>query len=366
MLKMRVVHAHEGDSFILLYGPLDKPRALLCDGGPRDTYGPHLKKTLEDLGVSSLDAVVLSHVDNDHVIGLLDFFADLRDQKAAGGAPFMEISELWINAFDKTIDRGGALEPRVRGVVQQMAAQNLAMNLASAALQGVREGHKLNVTAQQLGIAVNSIRNGEPFIADNEGLFAFHGLEIQVVGPTRENLDALADKWKEWLDQQEERIGNGRLRLAAMADKSIPNLSSIQLLVKAQGKTMLLTGDGRGDHLLQALEEAGLLDQDGAIEVDVLKVPHHGSDRNVTRDFFERVRAKTYVISANGKYGNPDLPTLQWIVESHPAADAPITLVLTNRTPTVDKLEKAFPPAENGYTLAIRDAASDFIDVDLA
>ena len=31
-----------------------------------------------------LDLVVLSHVDNDHVIGLLDLMAELREQKADG------------------------------------------------------------------------------------------------------------------------------------------------------------------------------------------------------------------------------------------------------------------------------------------
>ena len=63
MLKLRVVHAHEGDCLILLHGNPADPRAILCDGGPRDTFGPHLHKTLEDLGRNSLDAVVLSHVD---------------------------------------------------------------------------------------------------------------------------------------------------------------------------------------------------------------------------------------------------------------------------------------------------------------
>jgi hypothetical protein len=40
--------------------------------------------------------------------------------------------------------------------------------------------------------------------------------------------------------------------IAAMADRSIPNLSSIMILAEAdEGKKILFTGDGRGDHLLQ-------------------------------------------------------------------------------------------------------------------
>lgn len=364
MLKLRVVNAHEGDCFILLYGKPSKPRALLVDGGPKNTFGPHLRRTLETLGVPGLDAVVLSHVDNDHVTGLLELFAAIRD-RPDGEAPPIAVSDLWLNSFGTIIDNEKTVARRLEGVLQQMAAQNRSMSVASAALSGIKEGHKLAVMALQLEIPVNRVLGGQPFIADSTDPIELDGLEIDIVGPTEENLDALAAEWQAWLDKQVDRIGRGQLHLAAMADKSVPNLSSIQLHVRGNGKTLLLTGDGRGDHLLEALEEAELLDADGTIELDLLKVPHHGSDRNVTRRFFERVRAKTYVISANGKHGNPDLPTLQWIVESRPAEE-PITLVLTNRTDTVDKLERAFPPDELGYSLVIRDPDQDFIDVTLA
>ena len=61
---------------------------------------------------------------------------------------------------------------------------------------------------------------------------------------------------------------------------------------------------------------SGLLDAEGTFHVDVLKVMHHGSDRNATKTFFKRVTADTYVLSANGNPDNPDLATLIWIVES--------------------------------------------------
>ena len=366
MLTMRVVHAHEGDSFLLLYGSAANRRALLCDGGPRDTFEPHLRETLEGLGIDTLDAVILSHVDNDHVLGLLDLFAKVRDQRAAHETPLVAVGDVWINEFDRTVDRSGTLQPRLAGVLQSMAAQSMSMTIASAALAGVREGHKLNVMARQLGLQVNGVRTGGPFLADGSAPFDLFDLNIRIVGPTRANLDALAAAWAAWLDKQEDKIGRGKFNLAAMADKSVPNLSSIQLLVTGSGKTLLLTGDGRGDHLLEALNEAGLLDEDGAIEVDLLKVPHHGSDRNVTRRFFEQVRARTYVISANGKHGNPDLPTLEWIIASAAEAPDPITIVVTNQTKSVDQVTKALPPDDNNYRLRVRTPNEHFIDVKLA
>ena len=43
---------------------------------------------------------------------------------------------------------------------------------------------------------------------------------------------------------------------------------------------MLLTGDVRGDHVVSGLQRANLL-PGGKAHVDILKIPHHGSDRTV-------------------------------------------------------------------------------------
>ena len=55
-------------------------------------------------------------------------------------------------------------------------------------------------------------------------------------------------------------------------------------------KRMLLTGDERGDDILAALKAARMFKRT-SVHVDLLKVPHHGSDRNVEQGFFEQVTA---------------------------------------------------------------------------
>jgi hypothetical protein len=59
----------------------------------------------------------------------------------------------------------------------------------------------------------------------------------------------------------------------------------------------ILTGDARGDKILEGLELVGLLEKGGNMHVDVLKVPHHGSDNNMAPIFFTRVTADHYVFS---------------------------------------------------------------------
>lgn len=145
-----------------------------------------------------------------------------------------------------------------------------------------------------------------------------------------------------------------------MSDRSIPNLSSIIMQIKAEGKTILLTGDCRGDHLQEGLIETGL-STDGSYHVNVFKVPHHGSQRNMTRELFTQVTADTYVISADGTYGNPDYETLTWIVETAREADRNIQLIVTNQTPATDELLHNYPPDEWGYQIQFIPTGGQYI-----
>ena len=124
---------------------------------------------------------------------------------------------------------------------------------------------------------------------------------------------------------------------------------------------MLLTGDARWDEVLSGLEAAGLLDGTGGIHVDVLKVQHHGSLRNSKPEFFQRVTADTYVISANGRYDNPDVDTLLWIVDA--AQGRNLELIVTNVPPQVKTLLKKRPPDEHCYSVRTIPEGKHFVTV---
>ena len=77
---------------------------------------------------------------------------------------------------------------------------------------------------------------------------------------------------------------------------------------------MLLTGDARGDKIMEWLEAEGY--PEGQAHFDVIKLPHHGSDRNVSSGFFEKVTADNYVICGDGKHGNPEPETFRMIFDT--------------------------------------------------
>ena len=84
--------------------------------------------------------------------------------------------------------------------------------------------------------------------------------------------------------------GSSVLSTLANADQSIPTLSSVAVLARSNSKAALPTGDARGDHMVSDLEKARLL-TNGRLHVDLLKVQHHGGNRNATKTFFKYVTA---------------------------------------------------------------------------
>ena len=114
------------------------------------------------------------------------------------------------------------------------------------------------------------------------------------------------------------------------------------------GETILLTGDARSDHILDGLAAQGFLEPSGRAHFDVLKVPHHGSDRNITKTFFRKVTADCYVFSADGKYGNPDLKTFAWLAEAGREQNRAPEICVTNRTESTERFERDYPPSDYG------------------
>jgi beta-lactamase superfamily II metal-dependent hydrolase len=98
------------------------------------------------------------------------------------------------------------------------------------------------------------------------------------------------------------------------------------VLVDIRDKTLLLTGDAFGNDIVAAWEELELGKK--PVKLDVLKMPHHGSIRNVTAQFIDFFQADNYVFSANGKFDNPDAETVEALVKAHGARN--IVLHFTN------------------------------------
>ena len=126
-----------------------------------------------------------------------------------------------------------------------------------------------------------------------------------------------------------------------------------------------------GATTLEGLKAAKLL-KNGKLRIDILKCPHHGSVRNVAKEYFETIVADHYVISADGKFDNPDVDTLKLI--SAARKDDKFTLHLTNPTeafvkPAIGKAVKKFLDADRAagrkYKVVTRTATDLSIQIPL-
>ena len=187
---------------------------------------------------------------------------------------------------------------------------------------------------------------------------------FHVLGPTKKNLEKLREEWKDWLGKKK-LIQNVESELFQILDKSIPNLSSIMFLAEIKNKKILFTGDGSGDDIISILSKNSMLDKQGNMHVDILKVPHHGSDRNVSKEFFNTVYANFYVISANGRDDNPSLDTLKWIIECDHENKNSKKIVLTNRTQNVLKTLRQYDQKKFNYECIFLDKKQDFFTINL-
>jgi hypothetical protein len=361
MLTLHIIQARYGDSLILEYGTSSAPRFLLVDGGPNDVYSRHLKAVLEDIrdDGGELDLVVLSHVDRDHVTGLLDLANDLQWQRVREVPETISINELWHNSFSSTL--GTDVQDRFGRLLDRAGPVRSALARSSKTSRDIAQGDELTQSANNLGLPINpSDRFGsERIITVDQATetIVLGNLTLRIVGPTRASLEELEEDWLEWLEQQEDRVLVPDLREAERAarslDDSVPNLSSIMFLAEADGRTILFTGDGRSDHLKDGLEQAGLLDAEGRLHVNVLKLPHHGSKYNVTADFIETVTADQYVVSASGYHGHPHKDTLRWIVRAARDQARTIEIVATNSTRSLRDLTEEYDPSQYGYRLTV-------------
>ena len=99
-------------------------------------------------------------------------------------------------------------------------------------------------------------------------------------------------------------------------DSSVPNGSSIALLLEYQGKAVLLTGDARADDLEASLQQLREQRQESRLPLAAFKLPHHGSANNLSQALIEGVDCEHFLISTDGsRFLHPDQQALLRILK---------------------------------------------------
>jgi beta-lactamase superfamily II metal-dependent hydrolase len=387
-MKLTVFQSEKGDCLLLT--SQNARRRILVDGGMRASYRAFVAPTLGDLASrgKALDLVYVSHIDQDHIAGVLQLMDDIvvwrvHDFQVDNGNPTHPaptslrpppVKEIWHNAFHEQVGENAAAIGDLLAATTAIlsGSSDAALQTIASAQQelatSIPEAIKLSrrISAEQLNIPLNKrFKHKLAFVrtdAPPPRPIRLGALQIFVVGPFEEDLDRLRQQWNTWLTENQEqlakiqkkaqrdteRLGTSdartllELRIAqaqALGDRARvtpPNLASLMLLILEQGKTVLLPGDGHAADILKGFNFHGMLDADGRIHLNVLKVQHHGSEHNIDTSFMAKVTADHYIFCGNGEHNNPDLRVLEALIEArignaacrtnHPQAAGPFTL----------------------------------------
>ncbi len=338
MLILETLRAKYGDALLLHFGTKKEPRLAVIDGGPPGVYNDALKPRLEEIREErklaqneplEIELMMVSHIDEDHIAGILQLVRKLKDLKESKKPVPWEIRRFWHNSFDDLLGNDDVTIGSAASAMSPASIGGMLQTKGSLILASVGQGRELRKLLDALQLGGNPPFKG--LVRAGHAPIKLGNLKLTVVAPLEENLHELQEEWDKEVKAilKKEKDKEALAKAAAYVDESVANLSSIVVLAEADGKRMLLTGDGRGDHTLQGLEKAGLL-KNGKIKVDVLKMPHHGSIRNIDASYFETIAADHYVMSADGKFDNPDLATLEMLSRLRP--DDGFTIHLTYPT----------------------------------
>jgi hypothetical protein len=309
MFKITFLPARFGDAIWLEYGNEASPHNILIDGGTSGTrrqIASILQKTPQQ---PHLDLLVITHIDRDHLEGVLG----LLEQDSPG----FTAEEVWFNAFRHLPEDPDEV------VFSPMQAERLTVRLDALEWGWNRSFGENAVCLPRQGLL--------------EPITLAGGMKITLLSPTSEALFRLRSDWEDEIRQANLRQGVVKppndeaapeeevsfeipalpdLEVLAASpfqeDTSTANHSSISFLAEYDGKRALFAADAPAPGILASLER---LSPGRPLNLDLLKVSHHGSRYTTSLDLIQKLNCHRYVISTNGSiFKHPDQEAIARLV----------------------------------------------------
>jgi beta-lactamase superfamily II metal-dependent hydrolase len=267
-MKLTVFQSEKGDC-VLLEGR--EGGRVLADGGMSSTYTKHVAPFLGTLRKNNqpLDAVYLSHIDEDHIDGILQLMEDevawrtyLYQIDPNGGnnekakkptsvrPPVVE--KVWHNAFhDQVKDNKGEIEEMLAATATILTGSTnrdlseivqFHQNLAASVRQAINLSRRLG--EKQLNIKLNPEAKGKLMMLRKVvgKPIKVGSMDWTIIGPMPVDLEILKRDWNKWLEANKKAL----VKIDTDAKKTAKNMgngvsSSINAIVgvaAAQGELL--------------------------------------------------------------------------------------------------------------------------------
>ncbi|MGX9986843.1 ComEC/Rec2 family competence protein [Soonwooa purpurea] len=296
--ELNILPAYNGDSILIkTYDENNEEYVILVDGGTPSTFEYALKKQLKE--ISKINLLVLTHIDNDHIGGLINLFKNSLIAR-------IEIDEIWYNQPDVEF-----YKPK---------SDKALISVPQA------EDWKALIKEKKIGVVIKEITTENRMININ-------GLEFIILSPTTEIKNKLYETWlKERDNVKKIELNNKAListnipsysksleelnKIDFKPEKSINNdiynSSSISFLLKCPDLSVLLLADSRAEVISDNLKELGY-NETNPLEVNFVKISHHGSLNNTSQELLSLIRSNNFIISTNGGSSNHKHPSRETI-----------------------------------------------------
>ena len=363
MVKIKNYPARNGDAFLI--ADSSSNFNMLVDGGYAETFDQHIAADLKCIQAQGgeLGLVIATHIDADHITGLIKFF----DKNGNSQSPaIIPVNEVFHNSFRCLVTRSNLKHEVTEddiSLIEEIRTRGYpppAPNTVSEQEISARQGNSLAKLLQDGGYKWNT-SDGTLAIGGN-GLthIQFPTAKIEILGPTTLQLERLKKWWireirrlgitgtlenlddvfeymcadeQSMLTEQLLSAADGDLKQLHVPDTSVTNGSSISFILEIEGQRLLFLGDSWANEIVTALKSRGRM------MYDAVKISHHGSVRNTNQELLQLIDSPHFFISTNGdQHNHPNFAVLKAIVQR--PASFKRTLHFNYSTPASRKLLK--------------------------
>lgn len=286
--------ARHGDCLWVEYGNEEEPNIVLIDAGPSlsDQLVSRLKSLKARNGV--LELVVVTHIDEDHIGGMIK----LLDKNFFD----VPVKDFWFNGFHHLPEHDESFGPKQADkltalIVEKQLPWNLAFDEGPIIIDDTAEPHIVELDGDA------KVRILSP---DSTQLGRLRPVWESVCGEVGLLEDIL--KLEVQADDQDEAFGIGTpdipglLQASFVEDTTEANGSSIAFIFEHAGEQVLFGADAYPSRLIKSLDNVSKAPHKFAL----VKLPHHGSQKNVSDDLIASLDCPVYLFSSNGaKFKHP-------------------------------------------------------------
>ncbi|HEY3416921.1 MAG TPA: MBL fold metallo-hydrolase, partial [Armatimonadota bacterium] len=197
MFTLEALNALYGDSLLLRYGT---HQVILIDGGPDTVYSqtlqPRLLRLRREWNLAAdqplpIRLVVVSHLDDDHILGILDLSINVKDE---GNTARLQINDCWCNTFDDVLTNA------VPHVQADCASMGMPLPTTASCMASVGQGRALRDAMRKLLSPIPLNRPFAPLVmASGTGPVKYDldgEITLYVIGPLQTEVAALQKDWQ--------------------------------------------------------------------------------------------------------------------------------------------------------------------------